>query len=460
MNYRYKKLCFFNVIALLWIAHLSAQEPDTLWARTYGGLGNDIAYSVCETSDGCYVAVGYTSSFGSGPQDVYVIKTASNGDTLWTKTWGGGSWDGGHYVCETSDSGYIIAAYTESFGAGGKDVYLIKIDANGVEQWTKTYGTGNQDVAYSVCETADSGYIVVGYINGPSDWVKGDLWILKTDPSGDTLWTKMYGGAGEDYGVSIRETADSGYVIAGINSSVSAGGKDVWLVKIDAQGDTVWTKVYGGSLEDVGYGVNVCSDSGYIVTGYINGTGQWTAGDLWLLKTDVSGDTMWTKIYGSAGEDFAFDAFPTADGGYIMGGETGFGAGLKDVWLIKTNAIGDTVWTKTYGGTNNDVCLALSLTADGGYILAGYTFSFGVGEADFYLIKTEPDVGSEEDGIMPYPEIKHGSTIITGPLLLPEGKKYRVFDITGRIVIVEKIQPGVYFLEIDEKIVQKVVKVR
>ncbi len=455
-----KKILLYTTLLIICPLLLIAQVPDTLWARTYGGSYNDIAYSVCETSDGCFVAVGYTSSFSSGPQDVYVIKVASNGDTLWTETWGGASWDGGHYVCETSDSGYIIAAYTESFGAGGKDIYLIKIDANGVEQWTKTYGAGNQDVAYCVCETADSGYIVVGYINGPSAWVKGDLWMLKTDRDGDTLWTKIYGGAGEDYGVTIRETADSGYIIAGVNSSASAGGKDVWLLKTNAQGDTLWTKIYGGTLEDVGYDVNVCSDSGYIVTGYINGTGQWTPGDLWLLKTDASGDTMWTKIYGGAGEDFARNAFPTHDGGYIMGGATGFGAGSGDVWLVKTNAIGDTVWAETYGGTNIDAGLALSLTADGGYIVAGYTFSFGAGGADFYLIKTEPDVGIQEDDIMPHTTTEYGSTIITGPLLLPENKKCRVFDITGRVVKPAEVTRGIYFIEVDGKVVQKAIKIR
>lgn len=453
-----KKLLLCTTTLTLCPLLLIAQVPDTLWARTYGGPSNDIAYSVCEISDGCFVAVGYTSSFSSGPQDVYVIKTASNGDTMWTKTWGGASWDGGHYVCETSDSGYIIAAYTESFGAGGKDIYLIKIDANGVEQWTKTYGAGNQDVAYCVCETADSGYIVVGYVNGPSAWFKGDLWILKTDADGDTLWTKIYGGAGEDYGVSVRETADSGYIIAGVNSSVSAGGKDVWLLKTDAQGDTLWTKVYGGTLEDVGYDVNVCQDSGYVVTGYINGTGQWTPGDLWLLKTDSSGDTMWTKIYGGAGEDFARNAFPTHDGGYIIGGATGFGAGSGDVWLVKTDASGDTVWTQTYGGASTDAGLALSLTADGGYIIAGYTFSFGAGGADFYLIKTEPDIGVEEDESSIIVNKEMTATIFSGPLLLPEGKKCRVFDIIGRFVKPDKIQPGIYFLEIDNKIVQKVIK--
>lgn len=432
--------------------------PDTLWTRTYGGSANEVAYSVCETYDGSFVIAGLSVTFGSGPQDVYVVKADAYGDTFWTRVYGGVSYEAAHGVCETSDSCYVITGYTESFGAGGKDVYMLKLDTEGVVLWTKTYGGSLQDCSYSVCETQDGGLAIVGYKNGPSGWTKGDLWILKTTASGDTVWTKTYGGAGQDYGVSIQETPDNGFIIAGINSSESAGGKDVWLVKTDAVGDTVWTRTYGGTLEDVGYAVHMTPDNGYIVSGYINGTGEWTAGDVWLLKTDAAGDTAWTRVYGGSGEDFGFNVFPTHDGGYIIGGTRAANNG--DMWLLKTDAAGDTVWTQNYGGAYHESCLGLVITSDSGYVVAGHTSSFGAGAIDFYVVRTEPDLGIAERN----EQTKHrqfvGSSITRGPLVLPKDKDCTLFDISGRKVVPEEILPGVYFVTIDNTVVQKIILIR
>jgi len=451
------KTLFFCCILLTAHCLRANAPPDTLWTRTYGGPANEVAYAVCETHDGNYVIAGLTSTFGSGPQDVYVVKINAYGDTLWTQIYGGISYEAAHGVCETSDSCYVIAGYTESFGGGGKDIYLLKLDSGGVVQWTKTYGGPQQDCSYSVCETQDGGLAVVGYKNGPSGWIKGDLWILKTDSSGDTVWTKTYGGAGQDYGVSIQQTSDDGFVIAGINSSVSAGGKDVWLVKTDANGDTAWTRTYGGALEDVGYHAHTTSDSGYIVTGYINGSGEWTAGDVWLLKTDAAGDTAWTKVYGGPGEDFGFTVFPVHDEGYIVGGTRASNDG--DMWLLKTDAAGDTTWTQSYGGADHESCLGLVLASDSGYVLAGHTSSSGAGAIDFYVVRTQPDLGIAEnkEGVKQIPYM--GATIFRGPVELPQDKACRLFDITGREVTVHHLNPGVYFIEVDNRVVQKIVKI-
>lgn len=452
------RVVFLCCILLTTCCLLAYGSPDTLWTRTYGGSANEVAYAICETYNGGFIIAGLTSTFGSGPQDIYIVKIDNNGDTVWTRTIGGISFEAAHGVCETSDSCYVIAGYTESFGAGGKDVYLLKLDAEGTELWNKIYGGPQQDCSYSVCETQDGGLVVVGYRDGPSGWVKGDLWILKTDLSGDTVWTKTYGGAGQDYGVSIKETSDNGFIIAGINSFQSAGGKDVWLVKTDANGDTAWTRTYGGALEDVGYGVHMTSDNGYIVAGYIDGTGEWTAGDAWLLKMDAAGDTVWTKVYGGNGEDFGFDVFPTHDGGYIIGGTHATSGG--DMWLLKTDAAGDTVWTKDYGGAGHESCLGLVVASDSGYVMAGHTSSFGAGAIDFYVVRTEPDMGVAEETKTAASEQYEWATIISGPLILPKNKTYRVFDVSGRVVRPGKLKPGIYFVEIDGEITRKVVKIR
>jgi predicted secreted protein len=410
---------------------------------------------VCETSDGGYIATGYTYSFGAGQQDAYLVRTNNSGNVVWTQTFGGASMDGAHFVRETPDHGYVIAGYSETFGGGGKNMYLIKTDSSGNAEWTRTYATPLMDVAYCFCETSDSGYIFVGYKNGPSGWVKGDLWILKTDATLDTLWTTEYGGAGEDYGVTIRPTLDGNYIIAGITSSFGANGKNVWILKIDNNGDTLWTKVYGNNLEDVGYGVCSTSDGGYIVAGYINGTGQWTAGDLWLLKTDGVGDTLWTQIYGTGGEDFGFDVYETPDGGYVTAGRR-----ANDIWLLRTDELGDTVWTQTYGGMGTESALALDMTSDGGYIIGGYTDSFGHGANDFWLIKTAPDVGIAENENEIVGEKEFPTTIVSGQLVLPSQHNYLIYDITGRKVDLHFMSPGIYFLTSQGRIVEKIVKVR
>lgn len=444
-------LVFFN--SAVW---LSAQIPDTLWTRTYGGASHDIGYYVYPTHDSGFCIAGYTASFGGGVQNAYLLRLNSDGDTLWTRYYGGTSYDGAHCVLETEDDGFLITGFAESYGAAGKNLYLIRTDPDGDTVWTKVYGGNLQDVGYALCPAHGGGYIVVGYRDGPSGWVKGNFWFLKIDTDGDTLWTKVYGGAGEDYGISIRQTPD-GYIIAGVNTYASAGGKDLWLIKTDMDGDTLWTRVYGGTLEDVGYGVNTTADGGFIVTGYRDGSGSWTAGDLWLLKTDSLGDTLWTQVYGAAGEDFGFDVFEVDDG-YIIGGQYGYGS-TKDVWLVRTDTDGDTLWTKRYGGIYDESCLGMTLTDAGEYVLAGYTGSFGAGYNDVYVIKLEPETGIEEHGA-PLPAYPYTTMIVSSLAEIIPQHEHRLFDISGRPVTWNSVTPGIYFVQQNNMIVQKIILIR
>lgn len=458
MNKRFT-LCIICVLVLIPVTVLST-PPDTMWTRTYGGYGNDIGYAICSCLDGGYLVAGYTSSYGNGPQSAYFVRINEIGDTLWTRAYGGSSWDGAHYAYATTDTGYLIAGYTESFGSGGKDMYLLKLNQHGDTIWTKTYGSYLQDCAYVLCAAHDGGYLVSGYRDGPSGWTKGDLWLLKIDEYGDTLWTRVYGGTGDDYGISLRHTLDGNYIISGVNSHQSAGGKDAWLLKINTVGDTIWSRVYGGSLEDVGYGVNVTSDSGYIMTGYINGTGAWTAGDLWLIKTDAYGDSLWTKVYGSTGEDFGFEVYETPDHGFIIAGETGFGAGQVDVWLVRTDQYGDTAWTQTYGGAARDASLGLCVTGEGGYAIAGHTSSFGSGNADVFVIKTSPDLGIRtQHGRSVNPPPYH-TTIVSGSLPKFQNIESRIYDVLGQQIHSLNPVPGVYFLQSDNMTINKIIKVQ
>jgi hypothetical protein len=433
------------IVLLSAICLTSIASAQMSWWRAYGGPSDDEGNSVQQTTDGGFIIAGFTNSFGAGDADVYLVKTNAQGETLWTRTYGGTKGDFGYSVQQTSDDGYIIAGTTYSFREWGFGIYLIKTDAQGESLWTRTYGGPIFNDGYSVRQTADGGYIVAGAIF--SDANMYDVCLIKTNASGDTLWTRTYGGADEDQARSVQQTTDGGYIAVGSTWSFGAGNGDVYLIKTDAQGETLWTRIYGGPERDEGHSVQQTTDGGYIVTGF-----SVSAGGLYLIKTDSQGGKMWIGTYAGLGGN---SVKQTTDGGYIIAGY-----GQTDVPLIKTDAKGDTLWTRTYGGTGYDMGYSVQQTTDGGYIVAGYTTSFGAGRDDVYLIKTDADgyVGVEEPSNQ-----RHASTIrflvrpnpFTSFARVPghETEFFVLSDVTGRQVAVckgdrvgEGLRPGVYFL--------------
>jgi len=373
---------------------LFAQSPDTLWTKIYGGVNTDKGRSIQNTNDGGYIIAGETRSFGAGPSDIWLIKTDSNGDTLWTKTFGGSSYDEAFSVQQTSDKGYIIVGQTSSYGAGLFDVFLVKTDSLGNTLWTKTYGSSNWDCGWSVQQTRDDGYIISGW-NGFSG--TADVWLLKTDRLGDTIWTKTYGGAGSDAGYSVKETQDNGFVIVGTTTSFGQGESDLWFIKTDSVGNIIWSKTFGGT--DYDYGESVCQtrEGGYIIAGATQSYSRLGNYDFWLIKTDSLGDTLWTRIYEGDTTDISKQVLQTQDGGYIVIGYTySFGAGGSDLYVIRTDINGDTLWTKTFGGVSYDEGLSIQQTQDGGYIVVGQTSSYGSGDYDIWLIRLEAETGITE----------------------------------------------------------------
>jgi hypothetical protein len=372
----------------------SVAFAQTNWTRTYGRDGEDRGHSVQQTVDGGFIVAGSTESLSTGDNDVYLIRTDAQGDTLWTRSYGGTRHDFGYSVQQTSDGGYIIAGTTLSFGAGDYDVYLIKTDALGDTLWTRTFGGTYTDEGNSVRQTSDGGYIIAGTtVSFGAGYF--DVYLIKTNAQGDILWTRTYGGKRGEWGSSVQQTTDGGYVIAGSAVSFGAGTIDAYLIKTNAQGDTLWTRTYGGDETDQARSVAQTSDGGYIIAGLTNSVGARDY-DVYLIKTDALGDTLWTKTYGEARRDRGYSVRQTTDGGYIIAGSTrSFGAGAADVWLLRTNVSGDTLWTRTYGGTSYYAGYAVQQTSDGGYIISGYADPFDEGYGDVYLIRTNGklDVG-------------------------------------------------------------------
>jgi len=365
------------------------------FTKTYGGTDYDFAYSVQQTPDGGYILAGLTRSFGAGFYDAFLVKTDASGNVQWAKTYGGTDDDFASSIRQTSDGGYIVAGYTNSFGAGSDDIFLIKTDASGNIIWAKTFGGTSYDFASSIRQTSDGGYIVAGYTAsfGAGSY---DIFLIKTDANGNVQWAKTYGGTDDDFAYSVQQTSDGGYILAGETNSFGAGFYDIFLIKTDANGNIIWAKTYGGTGDDVAYSVQQTSDGGYIVAGYTYSFGAGSI-DAFLVKTDANGNIIWAKTFGGTSYDLAYSVQQTSDGGYIVAGYTySFGAGYYDIFLIKTDANGNAIWAKTYGGTDYDWASSVQQTSDGGYIVTGYTASFGAGWSDAFLVKTDEngDIGS------------------------------------------------------------------
>ena len=443
----------FALILFVLCAGTSLSRAQTTFQRTYGDAGPERGTSVQQTSDGGYIVVGSTG-FAKFGTDVYLIKTNFSGDTLWTRTYGGTTYSVGTSVQQTSDGGYIVAGGSGSFESGG--AYLVKTNSSGDTLWTRTYHATPNSHANSVQQTSDSGYIIAGY----TGWNGGgtDVYLIKTNSSGDTLWTRTYGGAGDEQGMSVQQTSDGGYIVVGYTWSFGAGPSDFYLIKTSSSGDTLWTRAFGGTHYEFGFSVQQTSDGGYIVAGqtYSFGAGP---SDVYLIKTNSSGDTLWTRTYGGVYQDGGTSVQQTSDGGYIVAGYyTVFSGPFSSrSYLIKTNSSGDTLWTRTYGDTLGATASSVQQTSDGGYIVAGSS-TLGYNNEDVYLIKTLGDgtVSVQEDrSVMPagfallqnYPNPFNPSTnirfAVTGSGLVT----LKVYDILGREVqtlVSENLQQGSY----------------
>lgn len=424
--------------------------------RTYGGSKDDYGNEVLQTPDGGYIIGGTTLSFGAGEEDIYLMKTDSLGDTLWTRTYGGTADDYIGSIQPTMDSGYIIVGTIFSGGSG--DVYLITTDCSGDTLWTRTYGGTDCDWGESVQQTSDNGYII---LVSTSSYGLGynDIYLIKTDSLGDTLWTKLYGGNSAEYGRNIQKTIDGGYIIAGQTGSYGAGNWDAWLIKTDSCGDTIWTRTFGGTKEDYAYFVQQTSDSGYVAVGltYSYGPGTPDSANIYLIKTDASGDSIWTRVFGGTNQDGSISARQTTDGGYIItGGTFSFGADSGKMWLIKTNSSGDTLWTRMYGDKGWSYGASGQQTKDGGFIISGITWgtlTYDSSNAEIYLIKTDENgnVGIEENArsnvqdarleILKNPFIK--STSIRYSIPVKSRVSLKVYDLSGRLakVLVNEEKP-------------------
>ncbi|MHA1968431.1 MAG: hypothetical protein ACW964_11570 [Candidatus Hodarchaeales archaeon] len=358
------------------------------WNITFGGTRGEITYSLIQTSDGGFALAGSTSSYGVGGEDCWLVKTDVNGQHEWNNTFGGIEDDRAWSLIQTSDGGFAMTGWTGSYGVGGEDCWLVKTDTNGQNEWNNTFGGIENDRARSLIQTSDGGFALAGW-TGSYGTGGVNCWLIKTDANGQHEWNNTFGGTGYDSAWSLIQTSDGGFALAGITGSYGAGGDDCWLVKTDVNGQHEWNNTFGGTGYDSAWSLIQTSDGGFALAGYTDShdTG---GGDCWLVKTDVNGQHEWNNTFGGTGYDNAWSLIQTSDGSFALAGSTSsYGVVGSDLWLVKTDANGQHEWNNTFGGIKgDDGATSLIQTSDGGFVLAGWTSSYGAGGIDIWLVKT------------------------------------------------------------------------
>lgn len=349
----------------------SAQAPEIEWKKNYGGSTEEVAYSIFQTNEGGYIFAGHTNS--------------NNGD-----------------VTNNEE--------------GNTDIWIVKITNLGTIEWQKTYGGTNGAFAKSIIQTQDNGYIVAGYTASNDGDVIGnqgdvDYWVLKLSNSGVMEWQKTLGGSSLEEAFGIIQTPDNGYIVAGHTSSTDGdittnqGFYDVWLVKLDVDGNVQWQKTYGGTDADYTYSISNTKDGAFVIAGVTaSNTGDVSdnngGNDFWVVKMNIEGVIEWEKTFGGTSNENAFKVIQTVDDGYIIGGsalsedeDLTQNQGFQDYWVVKINSVGEMQWQKSFGGNSSDVIHSITKAQDGGYILAGKTSSTNgditanQGLIDIWLIK-------------------------------------------------------------------------
>jgi len=397
------KNIIFLVVVLVVANNFQIISQDILWKKNFGlniEDADDYGQSVIETSDGNLVITGYTNSFGAGGFDVWLIETDQNSDTLWTKTYGESGDDYAFEIEQTEDGGFIIAGSTGSFGGSGMlDGCLIKTDQFGNLQWIKLYGTTHDDLFYSIEQTEDGGYILAGerdaYPEGDSD-----VWILKTDSAGNFQWEKIYGSNTlDDRAYTIRKSLTGGYLVGGQNGCSGFGGCEAWLIKTNENGDTLWTKLFHSNQSTSIRSIGALPESSFIMTGMKWVSGSW---DFWILKTDSLGNVEWEKTYDYDNDyDIGYSVQQTVDGGFIVAGGGNIYDWISHGWIIRTNALGDTLWTRYIKGypslmnvnTNSldSYFYSIIQLTNGDYVAAGTKAQYP-GNYQAWLVKLSSDI--------------------------------------------------------------------
>lgn len=390
------------------------------WVKNFGGSGEETLQAIITTSDGGYAMLGFSNSTDGdlitksiAVNDYWLLKLDALGNLQWSKTYGGSKDDRGQSLVQTTDGGFALTGFAQSDDGdatnneGFHDNWILKLDAQGTVEWEKSFGFSGHDHSYDILQTEDGGYYFIGFLDITSARADGntekggtltnhgvgEFWGTKIDDKGDLQWRGYFGGSNNDRAHSVVRSDDGGYVMTGFTESEdfdisnSRGSYDFWVLKNDKDGNLLWENSFGGSGIEISQDIANTSDGGYVITGNTfsddtdvsNNNGE---SDIWLVKIDDDGNLVWQKTFGGSGFDAAESVSLSKDGGFIITGnskssdkDSSANAGENDIWLIKTDAEGNMIWQKTFGGTNLDYGFDAIETDDNAIILVGKTTS-------------------------------------------------------------------------------------
>ena len=362
----------------VWQPRTMSAQVNT-WVRAYEGDPRWAALDGLVTDDGGYLLVGATnySHQNTRQEDVYLVKTDAAGEIVWAKTYGGDDFDRGNAVIQADDGGFVVFGETKSSGAGDWDMLLLKVDADGNELWSKTFGGPAQERANAIRQTTDGGTILVG--STKSFGAGGsDLYLIKTDDQGNEVWSQTYGGELDEEGYDVHHTSDGGFFIL---AQVSRDARlytdqnpDIFLLKTDGAGNEIWSQVWEEENVEGGHALLPTSDGNYVVVGITSSTGSESDIDFLFLKIDADGSLIWDEPISDEGAvDYGTGVIETPDGDYLVTGMFS-GGGRGAIPLIKTDGSGQVLWTRNLlEGRGNKAGIRVLPAPDGGYLIIGTT---------------------------------------------------------------------------------------
>ncbi|TRW22213.1 T9SS type A sorting domain-containing protein [Flavobacterium zepuense] len=463
----------FALCTLLLAGHTAtAQAPEIEWQKSFGSVGDDIFYDVAPTLDGGYISAGFSTHDPTYPNNIAVnaimVKTDAAGELQWQHLYGGLGDERARKVLQNTDGTYLIAGETSSTPEGSaailSDIWLLKIDSEGNEVWSKTFGGSDNEFLSSFEPTSDGGYVMCGYTFSNDGDVLGnhgdyDMWVVKLDTEFEIEWQACLGGETADYGYMATETPDGDFIVTGAVQPPD-NPSEYGVYKLDSEGTTVWGATFGGGWHDSPYDIAFTPNGGYIIAGQDDSTDitdNLGGADAWLLKIDADGVQEWAKSYGSPGDDLAWGIVPVT-GGYVVSGYTAadeMGAAGPNAWLFKIDEEGTVLLEETFGGNLFERFYAFKQTDDNGFILSGTSTSNdgdltqNNGAFDAWLVKLSPDVlglkNSTKNTLTLYPNPNNGIFTIGGDIVL-DNATLNVYSTLGQLVYSDKVTQAMVLL--------------